>query len=60
MSVVRNSRRRIFAAPINLLEFSKFFDGIAVALARRGDKSNGNDQTTLQARTTTTQGWSSI
>ena len=40
--------------------FPKFFDGIAVALGMRGDKFNCNDQTTLQARTKTTQGWSSI
>jgi hypothetical protein len=60
MSVVRNSRRRKFPALVVLLGFSKFFDGIEVALSMHGDKFNYNHQTALQACTTTTQSRSSI
>jgi len=60
MSVVRNYRRRKFAALADLRGIFQIFNGIEVALSTRGDKSNDNDQATVQARTTTTQSWSSI
>jgi hypothetical protein len=41
-------------------EFSRFPKGIELALCARSDESGFNNQTTLQARATTAQGWSSI
>jgi hypothetical protein len=41
-------------------EFSQISDGLRLALSARSDDSGCNNQTTLQARATTTKDWSSI
>jgi len=45
---------------LDLRGFFCIFDGTCLALTACGDESGCNNQTTLQTRTATPKGWSSI
>jgi hypothetical protein len=45
---------------LDLRGIFRIFDGTCLALSARSDESGCNNQTTLQARTPTPEGWSSI